>query len=103
MNLPVGTYGRICSRSGGLRRQTIGVLQGVLDEDYTGVVSVFVLNLSDRPWLVKPGDKIGQLVIESYVKADIVEVVSDELWKSERGDRGFGSTDCWYNDFHLLK
>jgi dUTP pyrophosphatase len=64
---------------------------GTIDSDYRGEVKAILINLSDRPYRISRGTKIAQLVIASYVRAEIVDV--DELPPSARGSGGFGSTD----------
>jgi len=46
--------------------------------------------LGEQPILIKPGDRIAQLIISPVIRADIVEV--DELAPSVRGPGGFGHT-----------
>ena len=63
---------------------------GVIDSDYTGEVIVGLLNTSDKPFTVEPGDRVAQLGILPVCKGVFVPV--DELEKTERGSGGFGST-----------
>lgn len=42
------------------------------------------------PTIYQPGEKIAQLVIVPYLKAELNEV--EELAETERGEGGFGST-----------
>jgi dUTP pyrophosphatase len=46
--------------------------------------------LGEQPIVIKPGDRIAQLIIAPVIRADIVEV--DELAPSARGPGGFGHT-----------
>lgn len=64
---------------------------GTVDEDYRGDIGVILLNTSSKPFVIKKGDRIGQLVLMSVDKFDwqIVDKLSD----SERGIGGFGSTN----------
>ena len=41
--------------------------------------------------IYKVGDKIGQLIILPYPEINLVE--TDELYETDRGENGFGSTD----------
>ena len=66
----------------------IGV--GVIDSDYTGEVIVGLLNTSDKPFTVEPGDRVAQLGILPVCRGIFVPV--DELEKTDRGSGGFGST-----------
>ena len=63
---------------------------GVIDSDYRGEVIVGLVNLSDVPYTVQPGDRIAQMVILPVAQANIHVV--DELDDTSRGAGGFGST-----------
>ena len=63
---------------------------GVIDSDYRGEVRVGLINLSDTPYTVQPGDRIAQLAVMPVVQAELERV--DSLDKTGRGTGGFGST-----------
>ena len=63
---------------------------GVVDSDYRGEVIVGLVNLSDAPYTVQPGDRIAQMVILPVTRANLHVV--DELDDTGRGAGGFGST-----------
>ena len=63
---------------------------GVVDSDYRGEVIVGLVNLSDEPYTVQPGDRVAQMVILPVTHANIHVV--DELDDTQRGAGGFGST-----------
>lgn len=92
MNLPEGYFGAIFARSGLATKQGCRPANcvGVCDEDYTGEYIVAVHNDSENDQVIKPGDRIAQLVLMKYTEMNFVEV--DELQKTKRGDDGFGST-----------
>ena len=48
------------------------------------------INLSNESFIVKNGERIAQMVITKYQKANPVEV--NELIETSRGAGGFGST-----------
>jgi dUTP pyrophosphatase len=60
------------------------------DEDYRGNVGVILFNHSDVEFVVSPGDRIAQLILE-VIQTPAVEKVED-LESTERGAGGFGST-----------
>ena len=64
---------------------------GTVDEDYRGDIGIILLNTSNEPFVIKKGDRIGQLVLMNVDKLEweIVEELSDTV----RGIRGFGSTN----------
>jgi len=63
---------------------------GTIDSDYRGEVLVLLMNLGAEPFVVKPGDRIAQLVIAPVVTAELEEAAS--LGDTVRGDGGFGHT-----------
>ena len=63
---------------------------GTIDADYRGEICVELVNLSNTPFTVEPGERIAQLVFSKYEKVDFVEV--EELSKTERGEGSFGHT-----------
>lgn len=58
--------------------------------DYRGDVGVILVNLSNEDFVVKPGERIAQMVINKFEQAEF-EVV-EELDKTERGEGGYGHT-----------
>jgi len=90
VEIPVGYYGKIESRSGLNVKHGIVSCGGVIDVGYTGSIVVKLYNLTDEPYLVEPGDKIVQLVITPCETPKLVIV--SELSETERGTSGFGSS-----------
>ena len=62
---------------------------GVIDSGYTGEVKVLLHNVSGH-YEIKNGDKIAQLIPTETISFEIEEV--NELFKTKRGSKGFGST-----------
>jgi dUTP pyrophosphatase len=91
IKLPPGCYGRIAPRSGLAAKNFIDVGAGVIDGDYRGNIGVVLFNHSDKEFVVRPGDRIAQLICEQIFYPEMMEV--DELSDTERGADGFGSTD----------
>ena len=92
IELPYGYEAQIRPRSGLAIKSGITVLNtpGTIDCDYRGEVKVILVNLSDQDFTVHHGDRICQMVIAKYEKADLQEV--DVLSDSVRSDGGFGHT-----------
>lgn len=92
IELPYGYEAQIRPRSGLAIKSGITVLNtpGTIDCDYRGEVKVILVNLSDQDFTVHHGDRICQMVIAKYEKADLqeVEILSDSM----RSDGGFGHT-----------
>ena len=91
VQLPPGTYGRIAPRSGLAVKHGLDTLAGVIDPDYMGEVKVVLQNLdAQQPFVIRPGYRIAQLILENYTTADVVEMANENL--PETTHRGFGST-----------
>jgi dUTP pyrophosphatase len=93
--LPRGFEGQVRPRSGLARQHGIGMVNapGTIDEDYRGEVSVLLVNLGREPYVIKPRDRIAQLVVAAVTRVRLERVASaEELGSTERGDGGFGST-----------
>jgi dUTP pyrophosphatase len=90
--LPAGFEGQVRPRSGLALRDgvTLANSPGTLDADYRGELLVILVNLSNRPFRVRRGDRIAQLVIAPVAPVALAEVV--ELAPTGRGAGGFGST-----------
>lgn len=89
--IPEGYYGRVADRSGNAWKCGVHVFAGVIDSRYRGEVKVILANLGcDEGFIVKPGDKIAQLVITKIHTRALTEV--EELGTTERGEKGFGSS-----------
>ena len=94
VQLPPGTYGRVAPRSGLAVKHGLDTLAGVIDPDYTGEIKVVLQNLDmNQPFVIRPGYRIAQLILEKYETVEVVEVPSENTGLvTERGAAGFGST-----------
>lgn len=92
MELPENTFGGIYARSGIANREGLAPANkvGVIDSDYRGEIMIALHNHSDEYRIVEPGQRIAQLIIQPYIKAEFEEV--EALNDTERGAGGFGST-----------
>jgi dUTP pyrophosphatase len=84
----------------------LDVLAGVIDPDYQGEVKVVLQNLDmNQPFVIRPGYRIAQLILENYTVAEVVEERTEfstgsgaslptefTALTTERGASGFGST-----------
>ena len=88
--LPDGYEAQIRPRSGLALKKGITLLNtpGTIDADYRGEIGVIMVNLSDTQFEVCDGDRIAQMVVSRYEKAEWQEV--DELDVTCRGEGGFG-------------
>lgn len=92
LEIPPGYEGQIRARSGLAARHAIGVpnAPGTIDADYRGEVHVLLVNFGSRPYVVRRGDRIAQLVFAPVARASL-EAVS-VLTETARGEGGFGHT-----------
>ena len=92
IELPQGLEAQIRPRSGLAFKHGLTVLNspGTIDADYRGELKVLLVNLSNEPFVVQNGERIAQLIIATYVRANWEEV--KELSVTERNEGGFGST-----------
>lgn len=88
--LPPGYEAQIRPRSGMALKKGIGVLNspGTIDADYRGEIGIILVNFSDQPVQIEDGERIAQMVIARYEKAEWVPVT--QLDDTERGTGGFG-------------
>lgn len=90
--IPEGYEGQVRPRSGLALQHGIGMLNGpgTIDADYRGEVGIILFNFSDRPFTVRRGDRIAQLVFAKLSKARFESV--ERLTETARGAGGFGHT-----------
>lgn len=92
MALPAGYEAQVRPRSGLAFRNGITMLNtpGTIDSDYRGELKVLAVNLGEKPFTVRHGDRIAQMVIAPVTHAIIEE--AETLEETIRGAGGFGST-----------
>jgi len=96
VQLPEGSVGLLCSRSGLAHSAGVVVLNapGIIDNGYTGELKVNLFNSSKMDHLITAGDRIAQLVIQSSVQVNFLPVAEADFTalETERGESGHGST-----------
>ena len=92
MAIPEGYEGQVRPRSGLALKHGIGMLNapGTIDADYRGEIGIILFNFSDKPFIIRRGDRIAQMVFAKLEKAEFQQV--DQLSDTTRGDGGFGHT-----------
>lgn len=90
IELPVGYTAKVLPRSGVSDKKGLIAIDGTVDFDYRGEISILVHNIGHDGCNVEAGDRIAQLVIFPVVRARLV--LTDKLSETERGEQGFGST-----------
>jgi dUTP pyrophosphatase len=91
--LPEGYVGLVHPRSGLAARHGVSIVNapGTIDAGYRGEIKVCLVNVDPvEPVTLHRGDRIAQLVVQRFERAEFVEV--DGLETSARGDGGYGST-----------
>ena len=92
MDIPYGYEIQIRPRSGLALKNSITLpnTPGTIDSDYRGELKIIVHNLGKETFILKPKDRIAQMVLMPVYKINWIEV--DSLEESERNDGGFGHT-----------
>jgi len=91
IQLPPDTWGWLTARSSTLRDKKLMVQGGVIDGSFRGEVLTQVFNPTADEIVVEEGDRISQLIIMPLITPAVVAV--DGLDRTDRGGRGFGSSD----------
>lgn len=92
VQLPIGCYGKMESKSGLMTQKGVVCAGGVIDSGFRGTIKVRMENHGDMPYLFERGDKVVQMVIHECVLADVEEVEHLDDSVSGRGMSGWGST-----------
>jgi dUTP pyrophosphatase len=92
IELPEGYEAQVRPRSGLAAKHGISIVNtpGTIDPDYRGEIKVILVNLSDVPFTLEPGERIAQMVIARFEHITWNEV--ETLSETERGEGGFGHT-----------
>ena len=92
VEIPLGCVGLVYARSGLASKKGLAPANkvGVIDCDYRGEIMVALHNHTDRTQTVDGGERVAQLAIVPFLKADFE--LCDELSDTVRGEGGFGST-----------
>lgn len=92
IELPHGFEAQIRARSGLAIKRGLTMLNspGTIDSDYRGEIKCIVVNLSEEPQTIEPGERIAQMIIARYEQIEWQQV--DALEETERSSGGFGST-----------
>lgn len=92
LEIPKGSAGFIYARSRLATKKGLALANkvAVIDSDYRGEILIPIYNHSKEDQVIEQGERIAQLVIAPYYKAEFNEV--DELETTVRNTNGFGST-----------
>ena len=92
IELPQSYEAQIRPRSGLAAKYGITVANapGTIDADYRGEIKVILINLSKESYIIKPGERIAQMVVSKFTQVEWAQV--ETLSETFRGAGGFGST-----------
>lgn len=92
IELPPGYEGQVRPRSGLARKTGVTILNapGTIDSDYRGELQVLLVNLGPEAQVIRPGDRVAQLVVAPVTRVEIQE--AEDLSETARGSGGFGHT-----------
>ncbi|HXZ18109.1 MAG TPA: dUTP diphosphatase [Roseiarcus sp.] len=92
IELPNGFEAQIRPRSGLALQAGVTVLNspGTIDADYRGEIGVILINFGTKPFVVRRGARIAQLVVCRVERVALI--AGGGLTQSARGSKGFGST-----------
>lgn len=92
IELPVGHEAQIRPRSGLATKKGVTVINspGTVDADFRGELRISLVNLSNEPFELVPGERIAQMVVARHERVEWEDV--EFLSETERGAGGWGST-----------
>lgn len=92
MEIPEGYEAQVRARSGLSIKNGVGLVNGIgtVDADYRGEFKVPMINWGEEDFVINDGDRIAQVVINKYERAEFT--LTDSLSETERGEGGFGHT-----------
>ncbi|MBE2219196.1 MAG: dUTP diphosphatase [Ignavibacteria bacterium] len=92
LEVPIGYEAQIRPRSGLALKHNIGIINspGTIDADYRGELKILLTNFGKKPFTVKFGERIAQMIISKVEKAELV--ISEDLSDTTRSSGGFGHT-----------
>ena len=90
MSIPLGYEAQIRPRSGLFIKNGVNANFGTIDSDYRGEIKVILINLSKEKFIVRPLDRIAQMIFSNVTKVEFKQV--NNLDDTTRGQGGFGST-----------
>lgn len=92
IELPLGYEAQIRPRSGLSIKKGLTLVNtpGTIDSDYRGEIKIIMVNLSNEPQTIEPGERIAQMIVAKYERIEWLG--AESLTSTSRGDGGFGST-----------
>jgi len=92
VEIPAGYWGHVIDRSGLALKNGLHIMAGVIDETYRGELGIVIINLGKKPYEIKKGDRIAQMVVMPYTYLAVRYVKEDDLTQTDRKSEGFGQS-----------
>lgn len=95
MKLPIGYEAQITPRSGYAIKNGLSIVNtpGKIDSDYIGEIAIILINLGGTPFDIYHNMKLAQLTVYRPIDITFIDVHEGlGLPKTERGEKGFGSS-----------
>lgn len=94
IQIPEGYECQLRARSGLSIKHGITLVNGIgtIDADYRDEVKVAIVNLSNEPFTIRPGDRIAQMLISPVYRVQWNEIGDHEVERVDGRNGGFGST-----------
>ena len=92
ISVPEGYEAQIRPRSGLALKEGVTLVNtpGTIDADYRGEIGIILINHGGKPFRLKRGDRIAQMVIAPVARAELEWV--ENLDETPRSGGGFGHT-----------
>lgn len=90
VEIPPGFAMFVWGRSGLAFKYGLTCLGGLIDPNYRGEVGIYLLNTSQKEYVVEKGHRIAQFAIQKVEQVDLEEV--SQLSDTSRGDSWKGSS-----------
>lgn len=93
MEFPAGYEVQIRNRSGNSLKTKIRIANApaTIDSSYRGEIGIIIDNIGKEPFHIEKGFKLAQMLIAPTPMMEFTVV--DELSTTDRGEKGYGSTD----------
>ncbi len=97
VQVPCGYVLITFNQSGTPMEHKINVLPHVIDDNYQKEIYLSIINLSDRNFLMRVGDKLLQFILVKIGSNSVIEVSKDDLYNEDcdKENIGFGDSEYW--------
>ena len=92
INIPFGWCATFLNKSGIAYNKKLIIGGQLIDSGYHGEIHLHLINVSNNEIILKRGQKVAQFIVLPVPQVEMLEV-NGYNEESERGTKGFGSTD----------